>query len=153
MSYRSPIAWLGAVTLLLISLAPSAAASTDFVVVVHAENSTDSLTRSEVSKIFTKRIASWDNGQKIHPVDQESQSPVREAFSEAVHHKSVNAIKSYWQRMLFSGRDVPPAEKPSDQAVLEMVRREPNAIGYVSEGASLGSGVKAIKISDLADAR
>lgn len=146
---RFPIAWLALLSLLLVPASASGQDSAAFKVVVHSDNATSSLTRSEVSKIFTKRIASWDDGRKIQPVDQEDRSPVREAFSQAIHRKSVNAIKSYWQRMLFSGRDVPPAEKPSDQAVLEIVRGERGAIGYVSANTRVGSGVKVIEISDL----
>jgi hypothetical protein len=63
-----------------------------------------------------------------------------------VHGKSVTAIKTYWQQQVFSGRDVPPVERPGDAEVVAYVRENVNAIGYVSAGAPLARGVKAVTI-------
>jgi hypothetical protein len=46
---------------------------------------------------------------------------------------------------VFSGRDTPPAIKASDASVLEFVRANPGAIGYVSPGADL-AGVKVVSV-------
>jgi len=121
----------------------------DFVVVVSASNPVTSVTRDQASKLFLKKVPSWDNGRgDVVPVDQPEGSPVREAFTKAVLHKSVAAVKSYWQQQIFSGRGVPPTEKPSDGDVLSFVRSNPNAIGYVSASASVGGGVKVVNVVD-----
>lgn len=119
-----------------------------FVVVVHAENSTASVDRALLSKMFLKKAKRWDNGLGVIPVDQDEQSEVRDAFTREIHRKSVSAIKSFWQRMIFSGRDVPPTELKSDAQVLEFVAGDPEAIGYVSPGAKLVAGVKELAISE-----
>jgi ABC-type phosphate transport system substrate-binding protein len=121
----------------------------DFVVVVSASNPISSLTRDQASKLFLRKAPTWDNGRgDVLPVDQPEGSPVREAFTRTVMHKSVAAVKSYWQQQIFSGRGVPPAEKPSDGDVLNFVRANANAIGYVSGSASLGGGVKVVNVAD-----
>ena len=53
------------------------------------------------------------------------------------HSRSVAAVKSYWQQVIFSGRGVPPPELETDEAVLRFVARHPGAIGYVSGSADV----------------
>jgi ABC-type phosphate transport system substrate-binding protein len=73
---------------------------------------------------------------------------VRAAFSENVHGRSVASIKNYWQRQIFSGRNVPPPEFSDDSAMVAHVQSDPGAVGYVSPSASLGSGVKRIRVTE-----
>jgi ABC-type phosphate transport system substrate-binding protein len=125
----------------------SAAAQTDrFVVVVHATNRTESLTQAELSRIFLRRDTHWVGGGPIFPVDQPRDSAVRSAFTEGVHGRTVGAVNSYWQQQIFSGGEIPPSERANDQAVLEFVRTNPDAIGYVRAGTPLGQGVVALAL-------
>ena len=120
-----------------------------FVVVVSASNPVSSITRDQASKLFLKKIPTWDNGRgEVVPVDQPEGSAVREAFTKAVLRKSVSAVKSYWQQQIFSGRGVPPTEKASDSEVVSYVRANPNAIGYVSPAAASAGGVKVVNVVD-----
>lgn len=129
--------------------AQEAGGDSDFTVVVNAANEIDAMERSRISKMFLKQIRSWpDTDEFAKPVDQTDDSAVREAFTLAIHRKKVSAIKSYWQRRIFAGRDVPPPEEKSDQAVLDFVRRERGAIGYVASGAELGEGVKELTVTE-----
>jgi ABC-type phosphate transport system substrate-binding protein len=81
-------------------------------------------------------------GTSLEPVDQERGSTVRETFSEAIHGRSVNAIKSYWQRQIFSGRETPPPELGSDAEVVNHVNSNAGGIGYVSVGTALNGAVQ-----------
>ena len=118
----------------------------DYVVVVNAANPAASVSKAEASNIFLKKAAKWSHGAAAQPVDQQKSSAVRDAFSKGVHGKPASAIASYWQQQIFSGKDVPPAEKGSDAEVLAFVRANPGAVGYVSAGADLGAGVKSIPV-------
>ena len=53
---------------------------------------------------------------------------------------------AYWQKMIFSGREVPPPEKTSSAEVVAYVRANRGAIGYVAADAALGAGVRVLKI-------
>ena len=138
------------VIILILALAGFATASDaqaqEFQVVVNASNPVSELSRDQVSQIFQKKVGKV-GGQNAAPVDQTSGSAVRGAFSQAVHGRSASAIESYWQQQIFAGRGVPPEQKSTDAAVLEFVRNTPGAIGYVAAGASLGAGVKAVKVT------
>jgi ABC-type phosphate transport system substrate-binding protein len=132
---------------LLLMAGAVAAEELPFRVVVHASSPVVSVTRAELSAIYLKRTRSWRNGREILPVGQPPTSPVRERFSRAVHGKSVAYVTRYWQRLIFSGRAVPPRELPSDAAVLKFVKRNSDAVGYVEASTPLIDGVKVIAVT------
>jgi ABC-type phosphate transport system substrate-binding protein len=129
----------------LLLLAPVAPAQEGFRVIVNSANPTAALAAAEVSRLFLKKTVAWPSGLTVAPVDQERTSDVRKAFSKDVHGKDADAIVSHWQTMVFSGRDTPPAIKGSDAAVVEFVKANPGAIGYVSAGADT-AGVKTLQL-------
>ncbi len=122
-------------------------ASPGFQVVVNAANPVETMEASSVAKIFLKKIKRWEYNESITPIDLGPKNPVREVFTRDVHGKSVTAIKSFWQRMIFSARGQPPEEKSSAEEVLEFVRTTPGGIGYVAAGTPLGDDVKELKIT------
>jgi ABC-type phosphate transport system substrate-binding protein len=136
-----------ATTALLILGLPVRSIAQDFKVVVNDANPLTTIAAEELSRIFLKKTEAWSNGVPAVPIDQESENEVREAFSLAIHGRSAYAIKAYWQRMVFSGRAVPPAEKTSDEEVLNAVRANPGAVGYVSASTRVGDGVKVVDVT------
>jgi ABC-type phosphate transport system substrate-binding protein len=117
-------------------------------VVVNAGNSLDAATKAQVSDMFLKKTKIWSNGVEVEPIDLYPTSDLREAFSETVHGRSVAAVKSYWQRLIFSGEAVPPPEIENEKQVMFWVGSSPGAIGYVSASAPLGDGVKVLRVTD-----
>lgn len=117
-------------------------------IVVHSSNAVDSLSKAKVGDLFLKRATRWENGRNVTPVDQTEKSDARAAFSKDLLAKEVQWVKSYWQKMIFSGRATPPAELSGDAQVLEFIRLNPDAIGYVSETATTSGPVKVVKVTD-----
>lgn len=115
-------------------------------IIVNKSNEISSISRSELSDLFYKKSSKFSDGKKATPVDQKGSSAVRKAFTAEVHRKSVTAIKSFWQQSVFQGKNTPPIEKSSDQAVVEYVANNPGAIGYVSSSANI-SQVKVISVN------
>jgi len=119
-----------------------------FKIIVHRDNATQTLSRKQVSNFFLKKVVSWDDGTAVMPTDLPPRSPVREAFSSAVHRRDVRSILSFWQRQVFSGRNTPPPEAANDEAVLATVRNNRGGIGYVSAQADTRD-VRVLRIPDL----
>jgi ABC-type phosphate transport system substrate-binding protein len=138
---RRRVLALAALGLLLCVAVRQAAARADatpeFRVIVNFDNSVTGLPRDFLADAFLKRTTRWSGGEVLRPVDQRSTAPVRQRFSDSVLHRSVAAVKNYWQQRIFSGRDLPPPELDSDEAVLRFVSSHHGAIGYVSGGAKL----------------
>jgi ABC-type phosphate transport system substrate-binding protein len=138
------------ISLLLVALCAGPAVATvsaqAAVVVVNAANPATAITKDQLGKAFMKKLAKWDNGAAVAPVDQAGGTPVREAFYKEVVGKSSSTMKVYWQQMTLTGSAAPPAEKPGNAEVLAFVRDNPGAIGYVAPGTPLGAGVKAVPV-------
>ncbi len=119
-----------------------------FKIVVHASNPVASMTKQQVSRLFLKKDDRWENGFRVTPADQALDGPTGEAFCTAVHEKEAKEIKGHWIKVVFSGLGTPPMELNSDQEVLDFVKHNVGAIGYVSAGAPIGDGVKVLSLSD-----
>lgn len=122
-------------------------AEVPFRVVAHPSTAVHSLTRAELSAIFMRRTRSWRDGTEVRPVEPPSRSRAREQFSRAIHGKSVAYVTRYWHRVIFAGRGVPPEEAGSDAAVLELVKTQRGAIGYIDGATAPGDGVKVITVT------
>ena len=72
-------------------------------------------------------------------MDLVDSSAIRQDFSKGIHGRKVSSIKAYWQKEIFSGRNVPPSEKKTEREVLQFVSNNPGAIGYVSASANTGN--------------
>lgn len=127
---------------------PADAADVAVAILVNANNPTSSLSTEDVAKLFLKKTTKWPaSGEKVMPVDLHEQSAVRESFSKQFHGKGTAAIKAYWQKMIFSGRDVPPPEKTSVADVAAYVRTNAGGVGYVPASYDAGAGVKVLQVT------
>jgi ABC-type phosphate transport system substrate-binding protein len=128
-----------ALAMLLLALPLRAEGPPAYRIIVSPEVQTTRLERRFVRDAFLKKTTRWPGGEVIHPVDLPHSSPVRRRFSEEVLERSVEAVRSYWQQVIFSGRGVPPPELASDEEVVRYVVGRPGAIGYVSGTAPTGN--------------
>lgn len=133
------------VATLAVAAAAAPAAAQEYKVVVNSANATSELSADVAMKLFLKQAAKFPNGTAAQPVDQAKGSGVRAAFSKSVLGRAVGAVESYWQQQIFSGKDVPPPSKASDDEVIAFVKANAGAIGYVSAGAST-AGVKVVDV-------
>ena len=119
--------------------------SSTYKVIVNNANSISEITKDQLSDMFLKKTSKWSDNKKIVPVNLKAESNTRQSFAKSVHNKSVNAVKAYWQKKIFTGKGVPPVEKPNNAEVITFVKANPGAIGYVSANAAV-SGVKVVKV-------
>ncbi len=118
-----------------------------FKIIVNPDNQITTISAKDASDYFLKKETKWANGKTVVPVDLSAKSSVREDFSTTIHGKSVAAIKSYWQQFVFAGKGTPPIEKATDAEVVDFVKKNPGAIGYISASANV-SGVKVITFNN-----
>lgn len=135
--------------LVSISSAEGRPEDTRYWVIVHPDNPASELAKAEVSRIFLKKETRWADGRAVAPVDLVEKAPARLAFSRDVLGRPPAAVKKYWQQMVFSGQAAPPPEVPTENDVMEMVRKDPAAIGYVSDEVVL----RGVKILDVVEPR
>lgn len=117
----------------------------EFKVIVNAGNPVNELPADAVSKLFLKQATNFPGGGAATPVEPAKSSPARAAFAKTVLGWTVQKLDTYWQQQIFSGKDVPPDSKSSDDEVVAFVKANPGAIGYVS-GTAATAGVKVIAV-------
>ena len=127
-----------AAALVAAALTAPGARADGFKVVVHPDNPLESLSRDDLKAVFLKTRSKID-GRKVVPVDQSASSEVRRVFTKMIHDWTMDAVMAYWQQQIFSGRGVPPPVKDGDQAVIDFVQANPEAIGYVDTLTDVGN--------------
>jgi ABC-type phosphate transport system substrate-binding protein len=134
------------VTVIAVSAAIAEAhAQTAFQIIVHPDNPISSLDRKFLADVFLKKKTRWSDDSVIRPVDLTPKSAARRRFSEEILRRSVDAVRSYWRQVIYSGRGVPPPELDTDTDIVSFVRQNKKAIGYVSGGADT-DGVKVLQV-------
>ncbi|MFT4765795.1 MAG: ABC-type phosphate transport system substrate-binding protein [Oleispira sp.] len=119
---------------LLISMA-STLAFAETAVIVSISNPNSAMDQTTVSKIFLGKAKSFPDGSQALPVDQDEGSAVRESFNSIVLGKSDSQLKSYWSRLIFTGKGTPPKQSGNDASVKQLVANSPNIIGYIDSSA------------------
>jgi ABC-type phosphate transport system substrate-binding protein len=121
-------------SVLLISII-STFASAEISIIVSASNPNASIDQRTVSKIFLGKTKSFPDGSQAVPVDQDDGSATRESFNSSILGKSASQLKSYWSRLIFTGKGTPPKQSGDDTAVKQLVANNPNIIGYIDSSA------------------
>lgn len=114
-------------------------------VIVHPSNTIPSVRRTFLADAFLKKITRWPDERVIRPADLAVTSVARVRFSSDVLGRSVDAVKAYWQRRIFSGQAVPPPEFAKDAEVVSYVLEHPSAVGYISTAVDV-RGVRVVPI-------
>lgn len=140
-----PGIWLFAFSLVFLSSSLVGAQQVPFFVIVHPDNDTEMLSRQMISDFFLKKTTKWRDEQLTEPVDLDSESKIREAFSLEIHERSTADVKGHWQEQILSGGQSPPLEVAGEEEAIAFVRRHRGAIAYVSTSASF-DGVKIIPL-------
>ncbi len=102
-------------------------------VIVNVDNTIDSVTINQLSRIFNKKVKKFENGVASLPVAQKSSRSVTRKFNKKILKKTVKQLKYYWARKMFSGSSKPPKSLASDMEVVKFVASLKNAVGYVSQ--------------------
>ncbi|MBU2986343.1 substrate-binding domain-containing protein [Saccharophagus degradans] len=112
----------------------------DIAIIVHPSNGA-ALDADEVSRIFLGKSKSFPGGATAVPVNQAEGSIVRTAFDDGIIGKSASQLKSYWSKLVFTGKGTPPQEVSSEDEIKKLVASNPNMIGYI-DAANVDSSVK-----------
>jgi hypothetical protein len=128
--------------LLVLGFTPAAWA--DYHIVVSEQNQTASLSQTEVLHLFMGRARSFPDGSNAVAYDLAGDSP-RAGFYLSLGGMSLSQVTSYWARLMFSGRCLPPQKLASQAAMMERVRRDPTAIGWLT-AAPTQSGLRTVLV-------
>jgi hypothetical protein len=115
-------------TVLTLTLAPVATA--DYYVVVGESSPVTQLSQKDVLHLFMGRSRSYPDGSPAVAHDLAG-SADREGFYRSLSGMTLAQVTSYWARLTFSGRSLPPARLDNEAALVEKLRQDPEAIGWL----------------------
>ena len=107
----------------------------EVVVVVSAKSAVPRLNTAQVAKIFLAKTDTFPDGSRAEPLDQAEGLEVRNEFYAKVTGKDHSQLKAYWSKLIFTGDGQPPRIVENDEAVIQAVARDVNAIGYINKKA------------------
>jgi len=122
-------------------------ASAGVTVIVSPDSNLEALSRSKIKAIFLGKVKKLPNGDIARPANQENKSSVFDAFNKKVLGKNSGKVLKYWAARVFSGKGTPPRVIKGDQAMIDFIRSEKGAIGYI-DSASVSTKVKAVYSTD-----
>ncbi|WP_317931223.1 hypothetical protein [Halioxenophilus sp. WMMB6] len=102
-------------------------------VVVNAAVEVESLSHSEVLNIFMGRSQKLDRQQIALPLDISSDHPEKAEFYQALIHRDLAEVNSYWTRVMFSGDASPPRQMDTYEQIRQVIRNNLGAIAYLPE--------------------
>ncbi len=118
-------------------------AQADIAVIVHRSNPVQAMTAREISDIYLGRSRTFKSGEFMNIYEQPLDSALREKFFHGLNGMNMKQLNAYWARLRFSGEVLPPVSLPDSLALLNVVRRDQNAITYV-DAAVLDDSVRVV---------
>jgi ABC-type phosphate transport system substrate-binding protein len=117
----------------------------ELAVIAHPDNALVGITKDELKNIYLGKVRAFPGGKTVKAVDQALNSKARKQFNRDVLQMSEGKRKTYWSRLMFTGKAKPPTIMDSDAAIKEWVATHPEALGYIS-GGGVDSRVKVLLI-------
>ncbi|MDY6941873.1 MAG: phosphate ABC transporter substrate-binding protein [Pseudomonadota bacterium] len=118
-------------------------AHAELAIVVHPDNSIQSISVDDVKRIFEGKSSSFPTGQTAEPINQAEGSSNRAEFLDKVLNKNESQLKAYWSQRIFTGKGSPPNTVADDAAVKAWITGNPSGLGYIS-AAAVDDSVKVV---------
>ncbi len=123
--------------------------SEPLVIVVNRSNPIDSVTSTELRKIFLGNRSHWPNGRRITIVMREPGDPERNTILREVCGMTEEQLNYHFLRGLYTGEIlVSPKILDTPTGVRKFVFNVPGAIGYLRP-ADLDNTVKVLRVDEL----
>ena len=106
------------------------------VIVVSVSSTIKSLNKEQVANLFLGKSSTYPDGSAAVPIEQTEDTKAHEEFHKSITEKSASQLKSYWSKMIFSGKGTAPKEVSSNAELLKLISSNPAMIGYVDKTAA-----------------
>ena len=123
-----------------------AAALDGVVVIVNNSVPVNSISAAALKDIYTGRTMYWQDGQRVGlAVLADESGGKTDAALEEVSGMDASHFKTFWQRMVFSGRGQEPERADDAAALVALVASNKGAIALVPADVKL-NGVKTLEV-------
>ncbi len=116
-------------------LAYATAQGEPIVVVVSVNSTIKSLNKEQVANLFLGKSSIYPDGSAAIPIEQSDDTETHQEFHKSITEKSASQLKSYWSKMIFSGKGTAPKEVASNAELLTLISSNPTMLGYIDKKA------------------
>lgn len=116
--------------------------STVFAEVAVIVNQTNgaSVSKADITAIFLGKVKKFSDGSVAVPIV--SGGATSDEFNGKLLGKTSSQLKSYWSKLVFTGKANPPKKVPAD-TVVKLIKTNVNMIGFV-DSAGVTADVKVV---------
>ena len=117
-------------------------------VIAHSSVPLDHMSKQQLRAVFALSKQYWPNSDSIKVAVRKAGDEFHIQFSRQVLGVFPYQLKRNWDRLSFSGMAIPPHYVSNDQEMIDYVRKNPGAIGYLDKPVELSEsmGVKVVEI-------
>ncbi|WP_432467926.1 hypothetical protein [Agarivorans sp. Z349TD_8] len=91
------------------------------------------VTPKSIRSIFSLRQKNWSNGRAIQVVVMENNSELHKDFCLDALKLFPYQLSRIWERQIYTGTAIAPIVVSTEHDMLNMIKLNPNAIGYASQ--------------------
>lgn len=123
----------------------SCIAQAQVVIVANKSAPFDALSKEDIVSLYHGRVTKLPNGKLLKALDQ-SDNATRAEFLKTYLGKSGTQFNTYWSRLTFTGKGLPPENARNDAGVISALQSKPDAVGYI-DAKSVSQDVKQIQVT------
>ncbi|GLX79624.1 hypothetical protein tinsulaeT_29640 [Thalassotalea insulae] len=106
-------------------------------VIVNSSNG-DTINQKLIKQIYLGKAKSFPSGNKITVLTLNDDAKGTDLFRQNALNKSNSQYKSYWAKRAFTGKGTPPKELSNANEMINAVKSDAGAIGFVDSSAVTG---------------
>jgi len=105
----------------------------DVVAVVSSKSQVTTLSKNQALELFLGKRTRFPGGGAAIPIDQAEGSAARDEFYSRLADMSPAQVKTFWSRIIFTGRGQLPKTVGTGLEVKRLLVANPTAIGYIDQ--------------------
>jgi ABC-type phosphate transport system substrate-binding protein len=117
------------------------------VIITNNNNPTNQISTAQLRNIYIGNKISWDDGSLIHLADYSADSKIRKEFCDEFLNLSPRKVSMLWIKVSLSGKSVPPQIFRDEKELIDYIKNNDRAIGYISSAYDLPPDIKVLKIN------
>ncbi len=106
------------------------------VIIVNKSIKIETISKSDIRKIYLGKMTLWGNKSKIQPCIINIKTEFGKKFFDAVLSTTPKKYKRHWLKQVFSGYGSAPHSFATPEEVIEFVSKNPGGIGFIPKANS-----------------
>ena len=107
--------------------------ASDIVLMTHADNTIESLSRKQIVDIYMGRRTKLPNGDPVIPIDLPESDPIKTEYYRIMINRSLAEVNAYWSRLYFTGKASPPRVIDTVSDIKGLVSSDRKLLAYIPE--------------------